>query len=61
MTGAEVARAVRLRRLVVWRLGYEQFQLVLKYCRTRPHIYTRTEWRGRVAVVAGDSLYIEGR
>lgn len=61
MTPAEVTRQVRLRRLRVWRVAHEHFQLALEYCVTRGEAYIRTEYLGKPAVMAGDKLFIEGR
>ncbi len=60
-TSAEIARAVRLRRLVIWRVGYEQWQLLLEKCETQPGIYEATSYRGAPAIVADGSLFLPGR
>lgn len=60
-SGDEIARLVRLRRLEVCRLGWEQWCLALAYCETKPDVYKKTEWRGLPAVVAGVALFIQGR
>lgn len=61
MTGAEVAKAVRLRRLVVWLVTYEQWQIVESYADAMPDRYIRTEWRARPAIVFDDALFQIGR
>ena len=61
MTPAEVAKAVRLRRLTVWLVSYEQWQIVESYAASMPDRYMRVEWRGKPAVVFDDALFIQGR